>query len=119
MTSSLNKGISGGGEEEIGAADVLGETKGLTGGIEIVGNVECVDELGDGIVVLIGLLADVADDVLELLLLSGRVAGASTTGDDGSDEVAQNPGARGLDGVDVGSGEEHVENGLAGTLEVE
>lgn len=119
VAGGLDKGIGGGGEEEVGAADVLGHAESLAGGVEVVGNVEGVDELGDGVGVLVGLLADVADDVLELLLLGGRVAGTGAAGDDGGNQVAQDPRAAGLDGVDVGGGEEHVEDGLAGALVVE
>lgn len=84
-----------------------------------MGNVKGVDELGDGVGVLVGLLSDIANNVLELLLLDRAVASTCAAGDDGSNQVPQNPGARGLNGVDVGGREEHVQNGLAGTLEVE
>lgn len=125
VAGGIHKGVGRGGEEEVGAADVLGGAEGLAGGLKVVGNVESVDELGDGVGVLVGLLADVADDVLELLLLDARGAvvaggaGAAARGDDGGDEVAQDPGAGRLDRVDVGRREEHVEDGLAGGVVVE
>lgn len=119
VTSGLDKGVGGRGEEEVAAADLLGGAESFTGSVEVVCDVEGVDELSDGVGVLVGLLADVADDILELLLLSRAVARAGAAGDDGSNQVAQGPRARGLDGVDVGGGEEHVQDGVAGSIKVE
>lgn len=93
VAGGLDEGIGGGGEEEVAAADILGGAEGLAGGVEVVGDVEGVNELGDGVVILVGLLADVADDILQLLLVERAVAGAVAAGDDGGDEVAQDPGA--------------------------
>lgn len=119
MAGGVDKGVGRRGEEEVAAADILSLAEGLAGGVEVVGNVEGVDELGDWVGVLIGFLAHVADNVLELLLLGRAVSRAGTAGDDGGDQVPQDPRAGGLDGVDVSRGEEHVEDGLAGTLPVE
>lgn len=119
VPGGVDEGVGRGAEEEVAAADLLGGAEGLAGRLEVVGDVEGADEGGDGVRVLVRLLADVAHHVLELLLLEGRVAGAAAAGDDGRDQVPQDPGAAGLDGVDVGGGEEHVEDGLAGALEVE
>lgn len=84
-----------------------------------MGDVKGVNELGDGVSILIGLLSHIANDVLELLLLDRAVASTCAAGDNGSNQVPENPGARGLNGVDVGGREEHVQDGLTGTLEVE
>ena len=119
VSGGVNEGVGGRGKEEVASADLGGGRESLTGSLEVVGDVESVDELGDRVGVLVGLLADVSDDVLDLLLLDGAVASATTAGDNGSDQVSQDPGARGLDGVDVRGGEEHVQDGLAGTLPVE
>lgn len=119
VTSSLDKGIGGRGEEEVAAADLLGGAESFTSSVEVVSNVEGVDELSDGVGILVSLLADVADDILELLLLSRAVARSGAAGDDGSNQVTQSPRARGLDGVDVGGGEEHVQDGVAGSIKVE
>lgn len=119
VTGSLDKGIGRSGEEEVGAADLFGHAESLAGGVKVVSDVERIDKLGDGVGVFVGLLADVANDILELLLLSGAVACARAAGDDGGNQVTQDPGARSLDGVDVGSREEHVQDGLAGGIRVE
>lgn len=65
----------------------------LAGSVEVVGDVKSADKLGDGINVLVRLLAHVADNVLELLLLDGAVSRPSATGDDGGNKVTQNPRA--------------------------
>lgn len=119
VTSSLDKGVGGRGEEEVAAADLLSGAESLTSSVEVVSNVEGVDELGDGVGVLVSFLADVTDDVLELLLLSRAVARTGAAGDYGSNQVAQGPRARGLDGVDVGGREEHVQDGVASSIKVE
>lgn len=119
VAGGADKGVSGGGEEEVAAADLLGGTESLASGVEVVGNVEGVDELGDGVGVLVGLLADVADNILQLLLLGGAVSSTGAAGNNGGDQVPQNPGAGSLDGVDVRGREEHLQDRLAGTLPVE
>jgi hypothetical protein len=82
-------------------------------------NVEGLDEVGDGVAVLVALLAHNANQVFKLLLVRVGVAAAVAGGDDGGGEVAQDPGARGLDGVDVGGAEEGVGDFLARGLVVE
>jgi hypothetical protein len=82
-------------------------------------DVQRLDEVGNGVVVLVALLPYNPDQVLELLLVLVRVPAAAAAGDDGGDEVAQDPGAVCLDGVDVGGGEEHVGEGLARGFVVE
>lgn len=67
VSGSLDKGIGGRGEEEVAATDLLGQVEGLTSSVEVVGDVEGADELGEGVGVLVGLLSDVSDDVLHLL----------------------------------------------------
>lgn len=119
VSGSVDKGVGGRSKEEVASADLLSHGQGLAGSLKVVGNVQSADELGDGVGVLVGLLADVADNVLDLLLLDGAVAGATAASNNGGDQVPQDPGARGLDGVDVGGGEEHVEDGFPGTLGVE
>lgn len=119
MSGGIDKGVGRRSQEEVAAADLVRHSEGVTRSVKVVGDVEGVDELGDGVGVLVGLLADVSDDVLDLLLLDGAVAGTVAAGDNGGDQVPQDPGARGLDGVDVGGGEEHVQNGLAGLVPVE
>lgn len=119
VSGGVDKSIGRRGKEEVASANLGGHGQSLTGSLEVVGDVKSVDELGDGVGVLVSLLTDVSDDVLDLLLLDGAVASATTAGDNGSNQVSQDPGARGLDGVDVGSGEEHVQDGFPGTLPVE
>lgn len=118
VSGGLDKGVGGRGEEEVASAHLGGLGEGLTGSLEIVGDVESADELGDRVGVLVGLLADIADDVLDLLLLDGAIASTTSAGDNGGDQISQHPGAGGLDGVDERSGEEHVQDGLPGALPV-
>lgn len=119
VSGSVDKGISGRSQEEVAAAYLLGHAESLTSSVKVVGNVEGVDELGDGVSVLVGLLSNISNNIFELLLLDGAVACTCAAGDNGGNQVPQNPGARSLDGVDVGSREEHVQDGFPGTLKVE
>jgi hypothetical protein len=119
VSGSIDKGIGGRRKEEVASADLGGHGEGLTGSLEVVGDVEGVDELCDRVGILISLLSDITDDVLDLLLLDGAVASTATAGDNGGDQISQDPGARGLDGVDVRSGEEHVQDRFPSTLPVE
>lgn len=119
VARGVDEGVGGAGKEEVSAADLFGCVQGFARSVEVVRDVEGGDELREGVLVFIRLLADVPHDVLHLLLLQTGIPGAAAAGDDSGDEVAQDPGAGGLDGVDVGGGEEHVEDGLAGGLGVE
>ena len=119
VAGGVDKGVGGAEQEEVVLENLLGLAELLLGLLEVKVDVEGLDEVGDGVGVLVTLLADNADQILELALVLVRVAGAAAAGDDGSGEVAQDPGAVCLDGVDVGGGEEHVGEGLAGGLVVE
>lgn len=119
VSGSIDKGIGGGSKEEVAAADLSGHGEGLTGSLKVVGDVEGVDKLCDRVGVLISFLSDITDNVLDLLLLDGAVASTATTGDNGGDQVSQDPGARGLDGVDVRCGKEHIQDRFPSTLPVE
>lgn len=119
MAGGANEGICRRSQEEIAAAHLLRQKESLTSGVEVVGDVEGVDELGNRVGILVGLLANISNDILELLLLDGAVAGACATGDNGGDQVPQSPGAGCLDRIDIRGGEEHLQDGLASSLRVE
>lgn len=119
VSGSVDKGISGRSQEEIAAAHLLGHAESLTSSVKVVGNVEGVDKLGNGISILVGFLSNISNDIFELLLLDRAVACTCAAGDNGGNQIPQDPGAGGLDGVDVGSREEHVQDGFPGTLKVE
>lgn len=119
MPRGIDKCIRSAKQEEVFLENLLGFTQLLLGLLEIKVDVQRLDEVGDRVGVLVALLAHDADEVLELALVLVRVAGAVAAGDDGGAQVAQNPRAVGLDGVDVGGGEEHVGQRLAGTVVVE
>ena len=76
-------------------------------------DVQGLDEVGDRVAVLVALLTYDPDQVLELLLVLVRVPATVAGSDDGGGEVAQDPWAVCLDGVDVGGREEHVGEGFA------
>lgn len=115
----VDEAVHAAGQEEVGPQHLLGAAQLALGVLKVKVDEQGAHELGQGVGVLVGLLAHDADNVLELLLLHARVAGAAAAGDDGGDQVAQCPRARGLDGVDVGGGEEEVEEGVAGGVAVE
>lgn len=64
-------------------------------------------------------MPDDPNQVLQLLLVLVRVPALVAAGDDGGSEVAQDPRAVCLDGVDVCGGEEHLGEGLARGFVVE
>lgn len=120
VTGSLNEGIGSRNEEEVAPQHILGLTQLLLGLLKVEVNVQRLNEVGDGVGVFVALLANDADQVLQLLLVDVAVlVGTVAVGDDGGGEVAQDPGAAGLDGVDVGGGEEKVGQDIASRVVVE
>lgn len=122
MSGGILESVTGSDKEEVVAQNLVGLAELLLGLFEVEVDVESLDELADGVAVLVGFLSDDADQVLELLLirvLAVLASRAVTVGDDGSGEIAQDPGASGLNGVDVGGGEEEVGELIAGGLVVE
>lgn len=118
MPSGINELVRRSQQEEIILKDLLGFTELLLCLLKVKVDVQRLDEIGDGIAVLVALLPDDPDQILELLLVLVRVAALIPVCDDSGSEVAQDPWAVCLDGVDVGGGEEHVGEGLAGGLMV-
>ena len=119
MPRGINKCVGGAEQEEVVLENLLGLAELLLGLLKVKVNVQGLDEVGDGVGVLVALLPDNADQVLELALVLIRVAAPVAAGDDGGGQVAQDPRAVCLDGVDVGGGEEHFGEGFAGGLVVE
>ena len=119
MSRCVHKLVCRAEQEEVVLENLLGLAQLLLGLLKVKVDVQGLDEVGDGVAVLVALLAHDADEVLELLLVLIGVARLAAVGDDGGGEVAQYPGAVCLDGVDVGGGEEHVGQALAGGLVVE
>ena len=119
MSRGIDKLVGGAEQEEVVFENLLGLAQLLLGLLKVKVDVQCLDEVGDGVAVLVALLPDYPDQVLELLLVLIRVAALVAVCDDGGGEVAQDPGAVGLDGVDVRGREEHVGEALAGGLVVE
>lgn len=89
------------------------------GGLKVEVDVERLDEVGDGIGVLVVLLLDNANNVLELLLVLTSVTGAGAVGDDSGGQVSEDPGAGSLDSVDEWCGEEEIADSVASWLVVE
>src|SRR5690242_14871261 len=102
MPGGVDECVGGGEQEKVVLKNLLGLAELLLGLLKVKVDVQGLDEVGDGVGVLVALLADDADQVLELALVLVRVAGAAAAGDDGGGQVAQDPGAVCLDGVDVG-----------------
>jgi hypothetical protein len=119
MSGRIHKLVRGAKQEEVVLENLLRLAELLLRLLKIKVDVQGLDEVGDGVAVLVALLPDYPDEVLELLLVLVRVAALAAVGDNGGGEVAQDPGAVGLDGVDVRGREEHVGEGLTGGLVVE
>ena len=119
VAGRVDKVVGVGEQEEVAPKDLLGEHELVLGLFEIKVDAEGVDEAGDGVLVLVGLLLDDANNVLHLLLLDTGVLRPAAVGDDGNGEVAEDPGGVGLDGVDEAGVEEEVEEGLTGLVVVE
>lgn len=119
MPGCVDECVGGAEQEEVILEDLLSLAQLLLRLLKVEVDVQGLDEVGDGVGVLVPFLAHDADEVLELALVLVAVAGTAAAGDDGCGQVAQDPRARGLDGVDVGGREEHVGQRLAGWLVVE
>ncbi len=119
MPRSLDEGVGSRDEEKVSTEDLLSLDEFLLRLLEVEVDIQGLDEVGDGVVVLVPLLPNNTGQVLQLLVVQARVAAAVAVRDDGGGEVAQDPGAVGLDGVDVGRGEEEVAEGVARGLVVE
>ena len=119
VASGVDKVVGVGEQEEVAPENLLGENKLVLSLLEVKVDAEGVDEAGDGVLVLVGLLLDDANNILHLLLLDTSVLRAAAVGDDGDGEVTEDPGRVGLDGVDEAGVEEEVEEGLAGLVVVE
>ena len=79
------------GEEEIGLQNFVCLCQSLLGLLKVKVDVESLDELGNGVAVLVRLLSHDAHEVLELLLVSAVAAlcdGTVPVGDDGGGEIA-------------------------------
>lgn len=99
-------------QKEVVAEDVLALLELLLGAVKVETDKESLDELRDGVLVFVGLLLDDLDELLHLAL-------SALGSDDGNRKVAQDPGARGLDRVDVLRGKEHVDDRVTATRVVE
>lgn len=120
MSSGIDEVIGSSDKEEITAEDLLSLSQFPLRLLEVEVNVQSLDETGEGVRVLVALLANDTDQVLELLLVDhGVLVGARSVGDDGGGQVSEDPGARCLDGVDVGGGEEEVCKDVTGGIMVE
>jgi hypothetical protein len=69
-------------------------------------DVKSLDEQGERIRVFIPFLVDYSCQILELLAIRARVSRSRSTRDNGGCEVAEEPWAECLDGVDIGGREE-------------
>jgi hypothetical protein len=119
MSRRIYKRVGRAEEEEVVLQDLLRLAQLLLCLLKVKVDVQRLDEVGDGVIVLVAFLANDADQVLELLLVLVRVAALIPVCDDGGDEVAQDPRAVCLDGVDEGGRVEHLSEGLARGLVVE
>lgn len=119
MSCGFNERVRGSDEEEIRAEDFLGFREFSLGLFEVEVDIECLYKVGDWVVVLVVFLLDDADHVFELFLVLSCVSRAATVGDYGCSEVAEDPGAGGLDCVDKGGREEELADCVPCRLVVE
>ncbi len=91
----LDKIIQARHQEEVVHQHRLAVAQLLLRPVKVKINVQVLDEGGDGVLVGVGLLLDHLDEVLH------DVAARGLVGDDGGGEIAQDPGAGRLDGVEV------------------
>ena len=119
MPCSINECVRRTEQEEVVLQDLLSLAELLLSLLKVKVDVQRLDEVGNGVGVLVALLPDNANQVLELPLVLVRVAATVAACDDSGGQVAQDPRAVCLDGVDVGGGEEHFCKGFAGRLVVE
>jgi len=119
MSRRVDKQVCGAQQEEVVLQNFLRLAELLLRLLKVKVDVQSLDEVGDRVIVLVAFLSHDPDEILELLLVLVRVPATVTAGDDGSSEVAQDPRAVGLDGVDVSGGEEHVGEGFARGFVVE
>jgi len=125
VTGSVQELLRGRDEEEVGLEDLVGLRQATLSLLKVEIDVKGLDESGDRVVVLVVFLAHNAHEILELLLV---VAVLETTAvlsrtaavcDNGSGQVAEEPGSRGLDAVDESLGEKHLGELVARRLVVE
>ncbi len=119
VAGRVDKVVGVGEQEEVAAENLLGQDKLALSLLEVEVDAEGVHEPGDGVLVLVGLLLNDADDVLHLLLVDAGILRAPAVRDDSDGQVAQDPRAVSLDAVNVAGVEEQLEDGLAGLLGVE
>jgi hypothetical protein len=122
MPCRVHKRIRGIQQEEVALQNLLRLAEFLLRLLKVKVNVQGFDEVRDRVVVLVALLPDNAHEILDLLLVLIRVAASGRLVPacyHGCGEVSQDPGAVGLDGVDVGGREEHIGESFARGLVVE
>ena len=108
MSRTLHKFIRQTREEKITFQHRLDLHQPLLRQFKIEIHVQRGDKLGDGIGVLVGFLFDDADELTDLFLVLIRVSFAEVGGYDRGGDVAEDPGAGGLNGVYVGGGKEEL-----------
>jgi len=91
----FNELVQTGDQEEVVDQDGLAFPQLLLGAVEVKVDIEVLDEGSDGVLVCVGLLLDHLDQVLH------DVAPGALVDDDSGRQVAEDPGASGLDGVQV------------------
>ncbi len=88
MSGTVHEGVRGRDEEEITPQQLPGFNQTLLRFLEVEIDVQRLDEVRDRITVLVVLLADDADQVLELFLMLAGVAAAIAVRDDCRCQVA-------------------------------
>ena len=119
MSRRIDELVRGAKQEEIILKNLLRLAELLLRLLKVKVNVQRLDEVGNWIAVLVAFLPHDPDEVLELLLVLIRVSATVAASDDSGGEIAKDPWAVGLDGVDVCGREEHVSKGFARRLVVE
>src|SRR3981189_1901405 len=106
MSRTLNKLVRQTSKEEITFQHRLNLHQLLLRQFKIKVHIQSIDKLSDGIGILVSLLFDDTDKLANLFLIGVRVTFAEMGSDYCGGDVSKNPGRGGLEGVDVGGGEE-------------
>lgn len=93
MPGIVDESVGACGKEEVRPQHLLGTRQLSLSLLEVEVDEQGTHKLGKGVVVLVGLLAHDADNVLELFLLHARVASAAAAGDNSGGQVSQDPWA--------------------------
>jgi hypothetical protein len=119
MPCRVHKRLSSSNQEEIALQNLLRFTEFALCLLEVEINAKGSHKLGDRILIFVQFLLDNTHKVLELFLVLTGVTVAVAVGDNSGSNVAEDPRAGGLNGVDEGGGEEKLDESITGRVVIE